>query len=56
MSFETEVKKKDLKITKTIFYKLKFIDSARFIGSSLSKLVNNLTEGVLKYKLNVNII
>ena len=26
------------------------------MGSSLSKLVNNLTEGVLKCKLNVNII
>ena len=59
VSVKTEVKriaKNDLKITKTIFYKLKFIDSARFMRSSLSKLVNNLTEGVLKIKCKYNIM
>ena len=34
----------------TISYKIKFIDSMRFIGTSLSKLVDNLTEGIHKIK------
>ena len=29
----------------TISYKIKFIDSARFMGSSISNLVDNLAEG-----------
>ena len=29
-----------------IFYKIKSIDSARFMESSLSSLVDNLTEGI----------
>ena len=33
-------------ITKTIFYRLQFIDSAKFIASSLSNLVNNLSQGI----------
>ena len=33
---------KDLEIT----YKIKFIDSYRFISSSLPKLVDNLSEGI----------
>ena len=33
---------KDLEIA----YKIKFIDSYRFMSSSLSKLVDNLSEGV----------
>ena len=33
-------------ITKHISYKLQFIDSARFMASSLSNLVNNLFEGI----------
>ena len=39
-------------ITKNISYILQFIDSARFMASSLSNLVNNLSEGVrrIKYK------
>ena len=32
-------------ITKTISYKLKFAESARFIVGSLSNLVNNVAEG-----------
>ena len=36
--------------TKTISYRLPFIDSARFMGSSLSNLVNNLAEGIHKIK------
>ena len=34
----------------TISYKLKFIDSTRFMAISLSYLVDNLTEGVHKIK------
>ena len=42
---KTEITKKDgnNKITK-IFYKKKFIDSYRFMSTSLSNLVNNLSE------------
>ena len=41
-----------------ITYKIKFIDSFRFMATSLSKLVNNLTEGIhsdkcIKCKLNL---
>ena len=35
---------------KTISLKLQFIDSARFIVSSLSNLVDNLSEGIHKIK------
>ena len=31
-------------------YKINFIDSARFMASSLSNLVDNLTEGVHEIK------
>ena len=34
----------------TIFYTIKFIDSAKFIASSLSNLVDNLAEGIHKIK------
>ena len=34
----------------TITYKIKFIDSARFMATSLSNLVNNLTEEIHKIK------
>ena len=37
-----KVENKDLEIT----YKIKFIDSYRFMSSSLSKLVDNLSEGI----------
>ena len=35
---------------KSISYKLQFIDIARFMASSLSNLVNNLSEGIQKIK------
>ena len=37
-----KIKNKDIEFT----YKIKFIDSYRFISSSLSKLVDNLSEGI----------
>ena len=37
--------KKALDNSKTITYKLKFIDGFRFISTSLSKLVDNLSNG-----------
>ena len=37
-------------ITKNISYILQFIDSARFMASSLSNLVNNLSEGIHRIK------
>ena len=44
------VNKNGEEITKTITYRAKFIDSARFMVSSLSNLANNLTEGIHKIK------
>ena len=50
ITFSVPIKKKienkDLEIT----YKIKFIDSYRFTASSLSKLVDNLSEGIHKNK------
>ena len=37
-------------ITKSISYKLKFIDSGRFMASSSSNLVDNLAEEIHKIK------
>ena len=34
----------------TMFYKIKLIDSARFMVSSLSNLVDNVPEGIHKIK------
>ena len=51
VQIEKEVTRNDKngeKITKTISYRLKFIDSARFTASSLSTLVDNLSEGIHK--------
>ena len=36
--------------TKTISYSLQFMDSARFMASLLSNLVNNLAEGIHRIK------
>ena len=42
--------KKRLDNGKSITYKIKFIDSFRFMSSSLSSLVDNLSEGLYSYK------
>ena len=41
---------KELK--KTVLYRSQFIDSARYMASSISNLVNNLAEGIhtIKYE------
>ena len=39
--------KKELDNGKTITYKIKFIDSFRFMSSSISTLVDNLYEGFI---------
>ena len=43
-SFQYSIKK-ELKNGKVIIYKIKFIDSFIFMSSSLSSLVDNLSEG-----------
>ena len=40
----TRIDKNGEQVTETIFYISQFIDSARFMISSLSTLVNNLSE------------
>ena len=42
--------KNEEEIKKTISYRLQFIDSASFMASSVSSLVNNLPEGIHKIK------
>ena len=42
MPIKKKIENKDLEIT----YKIKFIDSYKFMSSSLSKLVDNLSEGI----------
>ena len=44
------ISKNGEEITKTISYRLKTIDSARFMASSLSNLVSSLSEGIYKIK------
>ena len=44
--------KKQMKLQKTISYRLQFIDSARFIASSLSNLAEGIHEIKSKYKHN----
>ena len=45
-----ELIKNGEEITKNMSYILQFIDSARFMASSLSNLVNNLCEGIHRIK------
>ena len=50
---ETEVSKIDKdgnESVVTISYKIEFIDRARFMATSLSNLVDNLTDGIYKVK------
>ena len=56
-TFSVPIKREVIKIDKdgnksveTISYKIKFIDSMRFMATSLSKLADNLTEGIHKIK------
>ena len=46
----TKIDKEGNESVATISYKLKFIDSARFMATSLSNLVDNLKEGIHKVK------
>ena len=55
IAIEKEVRRIDKngeEITKNIPYVLQFIDSERFMASSLSNLVSNLFEGIQKIKCN----
>ena len=49
ISFSVPIKK-ELDNDKTITYKLKFIDSCRFMSTSLSKLADNLSDRLHKDK------
>ena len=46
----TKIDKDGNKSVVTISYKIKFVGSARFMATSLSNLVDNLTEGICKIK------
>ena len=46
----TRIDKNGEKITKTISSRLQFIDSARFMASSLTDHLNNLAEGIHRIK------
>ena len=46
----TKIDKEGNESVATISYKLKFIDSARFMATSLSNLVDNLKGGIHKVK------
>ena len=46
----TKVDKDGNESVVTISYKIKFLDNARFMASSLSNLVDNLAEGTYKIK------
>ena len=47
----TRIDKNGKEITKTISYRLQFIDSTRFLAGSLSNPVNDIAKGI--HKLNV---
>ena len=50
---EKEIRKADkdgIEGITTVSYKITFVDSARFMASSLSNLVDNLSEGIHEIK------
>ena len=48
-TFPISIKKEIILLdVETISYKIKFIDSSRFMANSLSNLVDSLTEGIHK--------
>ena len=46
----TKINEDDNKSVDSIFYEIQFIDSMRFMTTSLSNLVNNIAEGIHKIK------
>ena len=46
----TKIDENEKEITESKFYRLQFIDSARFMETLLSNLVNNLAEEIQKIK------
>ena len=42
------------KLRKSKYYRLEFVDRPRFMASSLSKLVSNLSEGIIKLNANTD--
>ena len=46
----TQIDKNGEEITKNLSYRLQFVNSGRFMASSLPNLVNNLSEGIHKIK------
>ena len=52
----TRIDKNGEKVTKNISYILQFIDSARFMATLLSNLVNNISAGVRKLNVNAGMI
>ena len=53
---EKEVKRIDKKKSKTVSYRLKFVDSSRFMGSSLWDHLKNLAEGIRRTKCKPDMI
>ena len=51
----TNIDKDGNKSVLTIFYKIKFVNSARFMAASLSNLVHNLTVNIVIVFLNMKV-
>ena len=52
VTFSVPIKKRIKNKNMDVTYKIKFVDSFRFMATSLSKLVDNLTEGIHNDKCN----